>query len=116
MVAYEVREVELSDPRLLEFCDTRRRFYFVRGEDGDNVLLHEGQLVAPIGEYLAVGDRISYAVGPSRFNAYYPDIRLECADVARAPRPDPPPDASSICAAVVLLGVLMAYDQYFKSK
>ena len=116
VVAYEVREVELSDPRLLEFCDTRRRFYFVRGEDGDNVLLHEGQLVAPIGEYLAVGDRISYAVGPSRFTAYYPDRRLECAHVERAPpRPDPPA-ASSICAAVVLLGVLMAYDQYFKSK
>jgi hypothetical protein len=64
---------------------------------------------------LAVGDRISYAVGPSRFNAYYPDHRLECTHVERAPRPDPP-DASSICAAVVLLGVLMAYDQYFKSK
>ena len=66
-------------------------------------------------EYLAVGDRISYAVGPSRFKAVYTHYRLECADVARAPRPDPP-DASSICAAVVLLGVLMAYDQYFKSK
>ena len=88
----------------------------MRGEDGDNVLLHEGQLVAPIGEYLAVGDRISYAAGPSRFTAYYPDRRLECAHVERAPpRPDPPA-ASSICAAVVLLGILMAYDQYFKSK
>ena len=77
----------------------------MRGEDGDNVLLHEASLVQL--EFLAVGDRISYAVGPSRFKAVYTHYRLECADVARAPRPDPP-DASSICAAVVLLGVLAA--------
>ena len=119
VVACEVREVELSDPVLRRFYsetqgDTRRRFYFVQGEDGDNLLLHEASLVQ-LGEFLAVGDRISYAVGPSRFKAVYTHYRLECADVARAPRPDPP-DASSICAAVVLLGVLMAYDQYFKSK
>ena len=125
VVACEVREVELSDENLRFIVATvpdgedrrnrlRRRFYFVQGEDGDNVLLHEASLVQ-LGEFLAVGDRISYAVGPSRFNAVYTHYRLECADVARAPRPDPP-DASSICAAVVLLGVLMAYDQYFKSK
>jgi len=119
VVAYEVREVELSDPVHRRFYsetqgDTRRRFYFVRGEDGDNLLLHEASLVQ-LGEFLAVGDRISYAVGPSRFKAVYTHYRLECADVARAPRPGPP-DASSICAAVVLLGVLMACDQYYKSK
>merc|ERR1711970_297733 len=57
--------------------ENRRRFYFVRGEDGDNVLLHECELVC-LGEYLAVGDRISYAVGPSRFTANYAHYRLEC--------------------------------------
>ena len=117
VVACEVREVELSDPVARRFYsatqgDTRRRFYFVQGEDGDNLLLHEASLVQ-LGEFLAVGDRISYAVGPSRFKAVYTHYRLECADVARAPRPDPP-DYSSLCAAVVLLGVLMAYDQYYK--
>ena len=118
VVAYEIREVELSEKNrdaVGRWKDTRRRFYFVRGEDGDNLLLHECELVC-LGEYLAVGDRISYAVGPSRFCADYPDIRLECTHVVRAPPPSDPPDASSICAAVVLLGVLMAYDQYYKSK
>ena len=114
VVACEVREVELSDQLSKMGMENRRRFYFVQGEDGDNLLLHECELVC-LGEYLAVGDRISYAVGPSRFTANYAHYRLECTHVARAPRPDPP-DASSICAAVVLLGVLMAYDQYYKSK
>merc|ERR1712138_293221 len=95
VVAYEVREVELSDQLSKMGMENRRRFYFVQGEDGDNLLLHECELVC-LGEYLAVGDRISYAVGPSRFCAVYPDIRLECTHVARAPRPDPP-DASSLC-------------------
>ena len=117
VVAYEIREVELSEwnrDAVGRWKDTKRRFYFVQGEDGNNLLLHECELVS-LGD-LAVGDRISYAVGPSRFNAVYTHYRLECTHVARAPPPSDPPDASSICAAVVLLGVLMAYDQYFKSK
>ena len=117
VVAYEIREVELSEwnrDAVGRWKDTKRRFYFVQGEDGNNLLLHECELVS-LGD-LAVGDRISYAVGPSRFNAVYTNYRLECTHVARAPPPSDPPDASSICAAVVLLGVLMAYDQYFKSK
>ena len=117
VVAYEIREVELSEwnrDAVGRWKDTKRRFYFVQGEDGNNLLLHECELVS-LGD-LAVGDRISYAVGPSRFNAHYPDHRLECTHVERAPPLSDPPDASSICAAVVLLGVLMAYDQYYKSK
>ena len=54
VVAYEVREVELSEKNsdgllllsLMERRRNRRRFYFVQGEDGDNLLLHEAELVS----------------------------------------------------------------------
>merc|ERR1712138_116394 len=45
VVAYEVREVELSDQLSKMGMENRRRFYFVQGEDGDNLLLHECELV-----------------------------------------------------------------------
>merc|ERR1712144_44755 len=82
VVAYEIREVELSEwnrDAVGRWKDTKRRFYFVQGEDGNNLLLHECELVS-LGD-LAVGDRISYAVGPSRFNAVYTHYRLECTHV-----------------------------------
>jgi surface protein len=97
----------LSDERIKGVVvDTRREFYFVRGENGDNLLLHMTDAIVDLTApgrsrevtSLAVGDWLCYVVRPASY-ADHPYYRLECANVARVPPPDEPDsDGISFCA------------------